>query len=72
MTIEKPKQLANPSMREIRNVAQEVLDFYDSDDFHEDRVSDYDVHLAETIMQIIFGRDVFKWINDQLDYTDND
>ncbi|KKL69188.1 hypothetical protein LCGC14_2117470 [marine sediment metagenome] len=54
-------------IKKIRVLTEEILDYYESEDFHADRMSDYHHYLVEEIMQLVYGEDVYDWINDQYD-----
>jgi len=61
----KPELLATIRTDEIEEAAQEMLDFYESDDFDEDRIGDYEGELIDVVMKALYGNQVWDWINDQ-------
>jgi len=48
-------------LAKIANEAREMLDYYESDEYHED--NDLGHYLVETVLQTIYGKDVYDWIN---------
>ncbi len=65
--MKRPTPNKNLDIEKIIESTEEILDFYESEDFHEDRTSDYKHYLVEEIMQLVYGEDVYDWINDQYD-----
>lgn len=65
--MKRPIPNKNIDVEFIIEAAEEIIDFYESDDFHEDRISDYHHYLVEEIMKHVYGEDVYDWINDQYD-----
>ena len=64
--MEKPKQLENIDLENLRNICQKYIDFVDNDDeYYED--NDYDHHIFELALMTIFGNDIFKYINKRQD-----
>lgn len=60
--ITKPVQLDNPDLTRLRAVCQERIDCLAAGDFR----STQDYYIYETAMKTIFGKDVFKFINECL------
>lgn len=65
--MKRPTPNKNLDIKKIIESTEEILDFYESEDFHEDRTSDYNHYLVEEIMQLVYGEDVYDWINDHYD-----
>lgn len=64
--MEKPNQLKEVKLEELRKICQEYIDFVDSDDdYYED--NDFDQYIFEKAMIALYGKDVFKWINERRD-----
>ena len=53
--IPRPTPNRNLDIEKIIESTEEMLDFYESEDFHEDRISDYKHYLVEEIMQLVYG-----------------
>lgn len=53
-------------LTELEEICQEYIDFVDNDEeFYED--NDYDEYISERALQTIFGKDVWKFINDKIE-----
>ena len=61
----KPKQLPNPDFSRLIELCQEHLEFFESDEFHEDYLDDGYAEIYDAAMTAIFGEDVADWTNDQ-------
>ena len=67
---EKPKQLPQINLDSICESAQQYIDFFWSDEYHDDLQSDYENHIFETVIVSIFGNDAFDLINAMSDCRD--
>ncbi len=64
--MEKPKQLEQINLYELRKICQEYIDFIDNDEeYYED--NDFDQYIFEKAMETIFGENVFEYINKRQD-----
>ena len=64
--MEKPNQLKEVNLEELRKICQEYVDFVDSDvEYYEDH--DFDQYIFEKAMIALYGDDVFNWINERRD-----
>jgi glycosyltransferase involved in cell wall biosynthesis len=64
--MEKPNQLNQVNLDELRKICQEYVDFVDSDDeYYED--NNFDQYIFEKAMMALYGKDVFDWINERRD-----
>ena len=64
--MEKPKQLEQINLDELKKICQEYIDFVDNDEeYHED--NDFDQYIFETAMITIFGENVFEYIDQRQD-----
>jgi hypothetical protein len=65
----KPTQLNDPDLTELRSVCQQYIDFiYDNKEYNVDRKSDYEGWIVDVVLEAIFGKDVWdKYINPILD-----
>lgn len=64
--MEKPKQLNQVNLDELREICQEYIDFVDSnDEYYED--NNFDQYIFEKAMIALYGEDVFNWINERRD-----
>ena len=64
--MEKPKQLESEAieLQNLRDICQEFINFIDDDtEYHED--NDYRQFIYEAAMETIFGKDVWKFINNR-------
>tara|TARA_R100001530_G_scaffold26226_4_gene21141 strand:- start:20303 stop:20494 length:192 start_codon:yes stop_codon:yes gene_type:complete len=62
--MDKPVQIKEPDFNKLRNLCQLHLDFCASADFHGD--NDDGHYIYEEAMEAIFGKDVFKFINERI------
>lgn len=60
---EKPQQISNPDLTNLRRNCQEYIDALDRNGYVDE---DWDNYIYEEAMKAIFGKDVFEWINKQL------
>ena len=58
----KPKQVDNPDWMPLREICQEYIDCLDSEEYCDD---DFTHYIYEAVMQVLFGKNVFDWINEQ-------
>lgn len=64
--MEKPKQLEQINLDELRKICQEYIDFIDNDEeYYED--NDFDQYIFEKAMMTIFGENVFEYIDQRQD-----
>jgi len=42
---------------------EEFFDFLEGDDYHEDRISDYENEIVEVALKSFYGDNVYDWIN---------
>ncbi len=45
--------------------AEEFMEFMDSDNYHEDRVDDYENHVFESVITELYGPDVWEWVREK-------
>jgi len=60
---EKPQQLAIVDPDPLRKMCQEYIDELDKSGYVDD---DFDHYIYEAAMTMVFGKDVWMWINKQL------
>lgn len=64
--MDKPKQLQDVDLTQLRVDAQEYLDFIDNDEeYHEDGLDNYQQAVFERVMTTLYGREVWNWINNR-------
>lgn len=57
-----PKPLDNINLDDIISSTEQVLEYIATNNHHEDNIHD----CYEQILTIIYGKDIFKWINNKL------
>ena len=62
--MEKPKQLENPDLENLRSICQDYLDFIDNDAAYSED-NDYDCYIFEAALMAIFGKNVWKFVNNR-------
>jgi hypothetical protein len=60
----KPVQLNEVNLVMLRSICQEYIDELESDNEYID--DDFEHYIFETAMKTVFGKDVFKWINQNI------
>jgi hypothetical protein len=71
--IEKPKQLENPNLDDLREICQEYMDYvFDDPTYNDDRASDYDHYVFEEAISAIFGKNAWNLIVAKLDEIENE
>ena len=50
-------------LHDLKDAAQEYIDFIDSEDYNEDDEEAYQSEVFEKAMIALFGDDVFEWVN---------
>jgi hypothetical protein len=66
MNKEKPQQLKEITLDELKKICQEYIDFVDNnEEYHED--NDYNHYIFETAMKSVFDEEVFDYINSRQD-----
>lgn len=60
-TIVKPEPVVNPDFAELYKLCKDHIDFLDSDEYHED--NDDKTFIYEAALEAVFGKDVWKWVN---------
>jgi len=61
----KPIQVDNPDFTDLIEAAQEYVEYIDSEDYHEDGLSDYENQIFETAMEAVFGPKIWDWLNER-------
>lgn len=62
--MKKPEQVKEPDLTALRKICQDYIDFIDNDEeYHED--NDYNQYVFETALEMIFGKDVYEYINNR-------
>ncbi len=51
----------------VMKACQEYVDYIDGDDFHPDEMDDYEYDIFEKSFFSVFGKDIFKWMNEKID-----
>ena len=65
--------MEKPTKQPIINIAgiiaacEEYIDFIESDNFHQDKIGDYENQIYEKAIEGIMGQNVFKFINSKID-----
>ena len=55
-----PKPVENPDWSRVQKMCQEVIDSLAKDNWYDD---DMDHYIFEGAMRVVFGKDVFTWMN---------
>jgi len=65
--LEKPTQLPACSTINIRRACENYIDFISEDDCNRDKVGDYENEIFEVALKMVYGPDVFDYVNAKLD-----
>ena len=49
----------------IVSATEDLMEFMDSPEYNEDRVEKYENHIFETIMEEIYGPDMWEWFREK-------
>lgn len=60
---EKPRSIDNPDITRLQNICCEYINDLASDGYVDE---DYEQYIFEAAMETVFGKDVWKFINDKL------
>lgn len=66
--MDKPTALPNPDFAELLEQCQKYIDFMASDEYYSD--NDYAHYIYEATIEAVYGPDVWKWINTQVNRDD--
>ena len=56
------KVKSNPDLEKVIYSIEEYLDFFESDDYHEDSTSKYENAIFQFTMEALYGKEVWDWI----------
>ena len=60
----KPQQLENIDLTALKEICQDYIDSFDATDYCDD--NDFEHYIYETAMTTIYGKDIWKYINEKL------
>jgi hypothetical protein len=46
---------------------EDFIDFLEDDDYHEDKIENYENDIFEKVMEAIYGKEVFNFINNRIE-----
>jgi hypothetical protein len=70
--IEKPKQIENPNLDELRKAVEYLIEYIWSDEYNEDGAEDYYYEVEETAIETILGKKAYDKINARIDEHESD
>lgn len=56
----------------IADACEEYLQWLESDDYHEDEISNYENTIVETVLETLYGDKVYEFINKMMDRERDD
>ena len=68
----KPKLLEVIDVAELREAVQEYIDYFWSDERHEDADDNYEHAIYEKALEAIMGKDIYDKTNARIDELEND
>jgi len=68
--MDKPTALPNPDFTELIKLCQSHIDDMEGDDYNSD--NDDKEYIYEAAIEAVFGKNVWPWINAQVDRSDDD
>lgn len=60
------KNKASQDFSKVVESVQEYVDFMDSEDYHEDEISNYRDQIFEKAVEAVYGETVWKFINEKM------
>jgi len=57
-------------MDEIKAACEEFMEWLESDEYHEDEISDYENAIYEAAMEAVFGKSIWDRVNDAMTKAD--
>lgn len=69
--MKKPLGCKDPDTRELKSLCDEYMALCESNDYTVEEAGKYDREICEKALETIYGKDVFKWINQSLEKTGN-
>jgi hypothetical protein len=61
---DRPKYIFCRDIGPLSEICSGYLDYLDSKEYHED--NDYDSLIFEAAMEMFYGKDIWKWINEKM------
>lgn len=65
--MKRPLRKSKINIEELVQSCEEFLSFLDGDEYHEDRIVNYENDVFEKVMEAIYGKEVFKFINSKIE-----
>lgn len=65
--MKRPLRKSKVNIEELVQSCEEFLSFLDGDEYHEDRIVNYENDVFEKVMEAIYGKEVFKFINSKIE-----
>jgi len=62
-----PKQLEQVDLEAITDTCENYLQWIISDNYHEDKDRDHEHIIYETVLEAVYGEDIWEWVNKQID-----
>ena len=55
------------NIEQLVQSCEEFLSFLDGDEYHEDKIVNYENDVFEKVMEAIYGKEVFNFINNKIE-----
>lgn len=65
--MKRPLRKSKINIEELVQSCEEFLSFLDGDEYCEDRVVNYENDVFEKVMEAIYGKEVFNFINNKIE-----
>ena len=65
--MKRPLRKSKINIEELVQSCEEFLSFLDGDEYHEDRIVNYENDVFEKVMEAIYGKEVFNFINSKIE-----
>lgn len=68
--MDRPKIVNRIGIELITDVCQEYIDEIVEDGLVEDKIRDWNAKIAEAVLEAVFGKSIWEWINSKYDLSD--
>ena len=65
--MKRPLRKSNVDIKLLVQSCEDFIDFLDSDEYHEDKIENYENDIFVQTMEAIYGKEVFNFINNRIE-----
>ena len=67
--MKKPEIKSAINLSEVGEACQDYIDFLDSPEYHVDKLENYEREILEKTLEAVFGKDVWDFVNRDIEIT---